>query len=100
MPTSTPAFAHLFEPLQIRGKRLKNRIMSSGHDTSMPTDNLVNEQLVAYHRARAEGGVGLIVLQVAGVHDSARYTSHVLMATDDACIDGYRQLADTCHAHG
>ncbi|ROM15532.1 oxidoreductase [Pseudomonas protegens] len=96
----TSAFPHLFEPLQIRGKRLKNRIMSSGHDTSMPTDNLVNEQLIAYHRARAEGGVGLIVLQVAGVHDSARYTSHVLMATDDACIDGYRRLADSCHAHG
>lgn len=96
----TSAFPHLFQPLQIRGKRLKNRIMSSGHDTSMPTDNLVNEQLIAYHRARAEGGVGLIVLQVAGVHDSARYTSHVLMATDDACIDGYRRLAESCHAHG
>lgn len=95
---SPPAFAHLFEPLVLRGKRLKNRIMSSGHDTSMPTDNRVNAQLIAYHRARAEGGVGLIVLQVAGVHDSARYTSHVLMATDDACIDGYRELADICHA--
>ncbi|MDO8707473.1 MAG: oxidoreductase, partial [Pseudomonas sp.] len=100
MPTSSPAFAHLFEPLQLRGKRLKNRIMSSGHDTSMPTDNLVNEQLIAYHTARAEGGVGLIVLQVAGVHDSARYTSHVLMATDDACIEGYRTIAERCHAHG
>lgn len=97
---SHPAFPHLFEPLQLRGKRLKNRIMSSGHDTSMPTNNRVNPQLIAYHRARAEGGVGLIVLQVAGVHDSARYTSHVLMATDDACIEGYRELAETCHAHG
>lgn len=95
---SHPAFVHLFEPLVLRGKRLKNRIMSSGHDTSMPTDNRVNAQLIAYHRARAEGGVGLIVLQVAGVHDSARYTSHVLMATDDSCIDGYRELADVCHA--
>lgn len=97
---SPSAFPHLFEPLALRGKRLKNRIMSSGHDTSMPTDNRVNPPLIAYHRARAEGGVGLIVLQVAGVHDSARYTSHVLMATDDACIEGYRQLAETCHAHG
>ncbi|HGY9626973.1 TPA: FAD-dependent oxidoreductase [Pseudomonas putida] len=94
------AFAHLFEPLQIRGKRLKNRIMSTGHDTCLPTDNLVNDKLIAYHRARAEGGAGLIVLQVAGVHDSARYTSHVLMATDDACIEGYRRLAEACHAHG
>lgn len=74
--------------------------MSSGHDTSMPTDNLVNEPLVAYHRARARGGAGLIVMQVAGVHDSARYTSHVLMATDDACIPGYRRVAEACHAEG
>lgn len=94
------AFPHLFEALQIRGKRLKNRIMSTGHDTCLPTDNLVNDKLIAYQRDRAAGGVGLIVLQVAGVHDSARYTSHVLMATDDACIDGYRQLAEACHAHG
>lgn len=97
---SHPAFPHLFEPLVLRGKRLKNRIMSSGHDTSMPTDNRVNPQLIAYHRARAEGGVGLIVLQVAGVHDSARYTSHALMATDDECIEGYRELAEVCHAQG
>jgi len=94
------AFPHLFEALQLRGKRLKNRIMSTGHDTCLPTDNLVNDKLIAYQRDRAAGGVGLIVLQVAGVHDSARYTSHVLMATDDACIDGYRQLAEACHAHG
>lgn len=93
-------FPHLFSPLEIRGKRLKNRIMSSGHDTSMPTDNLVNEPLVAYHRARARGGAGLIVMQVAGVHDSARYTSHVLMTTDDACIPGYRRVAEACHAEG
>ncbi|MDE4536355.1 FAD-dependent oxidoreductase [Pseudomonas sp. ITEM 17296] len=94
------AFPHLFETLQIRGKRLKNRIMSTGHDTCLPTDNLVNDKLIAYQRDRAAGGVGLIVLQVAGVHDSARYTSHVLMATDDACIDGYRRLAEACHDHG
>ncbi len=39
-------------------------------------------------------------MQVAGVHDSARYTSHVLMATDDACIPGYRRVAEACHAEG
>ena len=32
-------------------------------------------------------------MQVAGVHETARYTSHVLMATDDSCIRGYRRLA-------
>ncbi|MDI7138761.1 oxidoreductase, partial [Pseudomonas aeruginosa] len=90
----------MFSPLETRGKRLKNPIRSGGPDPSMPTDNLANEPLVAYHRARARGGAGLIVMQVAGVHDSARYTSHVLMATDDACIPGYRRVAEACHAEG
>ncbi|MBL0371443.1 FAD-dependent oxidoreductase [Rhizobium sp. KVB221] len=97
---TTNPFPNLFEPLQIRGARLKNRIMSTGHDTTLPTDGLVNDALVAYHEARARGGAGLIVSQVAGVHETARYTSHMLMATEDECINGYRRLADTCHAHG
>jgi 2,4-dienoyl-CoA reductase-like NADH-dependent reductase (Old Yellow Enzyme family) len=94
------ALQHLFSPLTIRGKTIKNRILSTGHDTTMPTDSLPNDRLVAYHQARAEGGVGLIIVQVAGVHDSARYTTHVLMATTDDCIPGYRKIADACHAHG
>jgi 2,4-dienoyl-CoA reductase-like NADH-dependent reductase (Old Yellow Enzyme family) len=93
-------FPELFAPLRIRGATLKNRIMSTGHDTTMPTDGHVNDALVAYHEARARGGAGLIVMQVAGVHETARYTSHLLMATDDSCIPGYRRLADAVHAHG
>jgi 2,4-dienoyl-CoA reductase-like NADH-dependent reductase (Old Yellow Enzyme family) len=96
----TTAFAHLFQPLQIRGCTLKNRIMSTGHDTTLPTDGMVNEALVAYQEARARGGVGLIVLQVSGVHETARYTNHVLMATDDASIPGYRRVAEMAHGYG
>jgi len=100
MMNAASNFNYLFSPLSIRGKVLKNRIMSTGHDTTLPTDGRVNEALIAYHRARAAGGVGLIVTQVAAVHDSARYSSHILMATDDACIEGYRKLAAICHEQG
>ena len=93
-------FPQLFSPLRLGGREVKNRIFSSGHDTVMAEDGQVTERLVAYHEARARGGVGLIVLQVVGVHETARYTSHVLMATDDEAIDGYRHLADVVHAHG
>ena len=92
-------YPNLFSAISIRGKRLKNRIMSTGHDTCLPTNDLVNDELVAYHEARARGGCGLIVLQVSGVHETARYTSHLLMATDDQCIEGYRRLADMCHSY-
>jgi 2,4-dienoyl-CoA reductase-like NADH-dependent reductase (Old Yellow Enzyme family) len=94
------AFAHLFQPLRIRGCTLKNRIMSSGHDTTLPVDGTVNAALVAYQEARARGGVGLIVLQVSGVHETARYTNHVLMATDDSAIAGYRSVAEAVHRFG
>ena len=93
-------FSHLLAPLRIRGCTLKNRIMSSGHDTTLPTDGRVNAALVAYQEARARGGVGLIVLQVSGVHETARYTNHVLMATDDASIAGYRSVAEAVHRFG
>ena len=95
-----PPFPRLFEPLRIGSVTLRNRIVSSGHDTVMAADGLMTDQLIAYQTARAAGGVGLIVVQVAGVHESARYTSHILMATEDACIPGYRRLADAVHAHG
>jgi 2,4-dienoyl-CoA reductase-like NADH-dependent reductase (Old Yellow Enzyme family)/thioredoxin reductase len=94
------AFTHLLQPLRIRGCTLKNRIMSTGHDTTLPVDGTVNAALVAYQEARARGGVGLIVLQVSGVHETARYTNHVLMATDDSSIAGYRSVAQAVHRHG
>lgn len=90
----------LFSPLVIGSHTIKNRIVSSGHDTVMVSEGRITDQLIAYHEARARGGVGLIVVQVAGVHESAHYTSHVLMATDDSCIDGYQRLASTVHANG
>jgi 2,4-dienoyl-CoA reductase-like NADH-dependent reductase (Old Yellow Enzyme family) len=97
---STERFPHLFSPLRVGNVTLKNRIFSTGHDTTLPTNFVPNDALVAYHRARADGGVGLIVMQVAGVHETARYTSHLLMATSDDCIPGYRRVAEMCHARG
>lgn len=93
-------FKQLFEPITIKDTTIRNRIMSTGHDTMLPTDGVVNEALVAYHEARAAGGVGLIVLQVSGVHATAQYTTHMLMATEDRSIEGYRQVADAIHRHG
>ena len=95
-----PTFPRLFSPLRVGGVTLRNRIFSAGHDTTLPTDGSVNDALVEYQRARAAGGAGLVIVQVAGVHESARYTSHILMVTGDGCIPGYRRLAGACHESG
>ena len=93
-------FPNLFTPITIGNVEIRNRILSTGHDTTIPTGGTVNDPLIAYHAARAKGGAGLIVVQVAGVHESARYTTHILMATGDECIPGYAKLAETVHGHG
>lgn len=93
-------FAKLFSPVRIGTIELANRIVSTGHDTVMAEEGHVTERLIAYHQARAEGGAGLIVVQVSGVHETARYTSHMLMATSDDAIPGYTRLAQAVQAHG
>jgi 2,4-dienoyl-CoA reductase-like NADH-dependent reductase (Old Yellow Enzyme family)/thioredoxin reductase len=92
-------FPHLFSPLDVGSVTLKNRIVSSGHDTVMAENGQVTDRLIAYHEARAAGGAGLIVLQVSGVHPTAKYTYHVLMADTDEGIPGYRRLADALHEY-
>ena len=93
-------FPHLFSPLKVGGMEVRNRIVSTGHDTVMAHDGQVTDRLVAYQEERARGGVGLIVTQVSGVHETARYTSHILMATSDDAIPGYARLAEAVHRHG
>ncbi|MEI7744183.1 MAG: NADH:flavin oxidoreductase, partial [Chloroflexota bacterium] len=97
---ATSAFPHLFSPITVGGVTIKNRILSSGHDTVMAKGGLVTDQLVAYQEARARGGAGLIIIQVAGVHATARYTSTELAADTDDCIPGYTELASVIHRHG
>lgn len=93
-------FPHLFEPIALGPLTVRNRIVSSGHDTVLDDHGHIGDDLVAYHEARAQGGAGLIVLQVSGVHETARYTSHVLMATDESSVPGYQAVAEAVHRHG
>lgn len=92
-------FEALFSPLDVGRITLKNRILSSGHDTVMSVDGFVSDQLVEYQRARAAGGVGHIVLQVSSVHHTSDYTAQELIAVSDDSIPGYRRVADAVHEH-
>ena len=93
-------FPTLFTPLKIRDLEIPNRIFSTGHDTYLPEDNLPSDALIAYQAARAKGGVGLIIIQVVGVHETARYTDGMLMGTEDHCIAYFRRLIDPLKAEG
>ena len=100
MGTSAAHFPHLFSPFTIRGVRLRNRIMSTGHETGIVDGTGINDALVAYHRARAAGGAGLIVIEVASVHPSATFVRNSIKLYRDDAIPGYRRLADAAHENG
>lgn len=54
-------FPRLLEPLEIRGRTVRNRIVLTAHGEHLAEDGLVTETLIRHHERRAEGGTGLIV---------------------------------------
>jgi len=100
MAEASAGFPHLFTPLTIRGVTIRNRIMSTGHETALAGPDGISEQMIAYHRARAAGGCGLIVVEVASVHPTATFVRHSIKLYSDETIPGYRRLAEAVHAEG
>lgn len=60
----------------------------------------VTERLIRYYERRAEGGVGLIVVEICGVDPSGVAHPYQLRIDDDKYIEGLRQLTHRLHAHG
>ena len=59
-------FEHLLSPIKIRGLELKNRIILPAMGTRMASEKgEITDRLIAYHAARAKGGCGLNIVEVA-----------------------------------
>lgn len=86
------SYDRLFQPLQIAGCTVPNRIARTAHSTGTS-----GEDLIAYHEARARGGVGLAIIEIAGVQPSSATSIPVY---SDAVLPFYDELARRMHAHG
>ncbi len=96
---SNPQFQTLFSPITIGGLHLRNRIVSTGHETHLNENGRIGERMIAYHEARARGGAGLIITEVALVHPSAVFVADPIRVDEDDCIAGYRALAEAVHRY-
>ncbi len=89
----TDAFPLLTAPLEIRGHRLRNRMMTTAHSIMAPWLPAGSaDQYIAYARRRARGGVGLMVVQPIIVDPFHAWPYPVL--------DRMRALADAIHEEG
>ena len=84
----------LFAPLTIGPVELANRIVSTAHQTTLVHEHLPTDDFVAYHRARAHGGTGLIVLEATAVHPLGLLTSHTLAGYRDEIRPAYERLVE------
>ena len=88
-------FEHLFEPIDLNGFLLRNRITMSAMPTGFScTKGYVTGKMVSYYARGAKGGASLIVVEGAAVEDRGRIYSLQLMASNDTYLSGLNELAE------
>lgn len=93
-------FEHLLSPIKIRGLELKNRIILPAMGTRMANEKgEITDRLIAYHAARAKGGCGLNIVEVAAVHRPSS-PAHFVWICEDSLIEGHKKLTDAIHENG
>jgi 2,4-dienoyl-CoA reductase-like NADH-dependent reductase (Old Yellow Enzyme family) len=90
------ALTHVLTPLRIGAVELKNRVVRPAHGTMIGAGSL-NEDLIAYHEARARGGAALSIVEIMGVHPSSIGS---LDASDPRLNKMYPKFVERMHAHG
>ena len=93
-------YEQLLQPLDLGPTRVRNRIFNPPHGTSLSHQGVVTDDLIAYHRSRARGGAGLIIMEGMTVHPSYGFEESFLYAGSDRIIEGLNRLAQSCRAEG
>ena len=94
------SYPHLFTPIELRHKTLKNRIVFGAHTANMAEDGLPGERHFAYYRERARGGAAMIVIEPVPAHRTGVLIRANFRHGDDSVIPHFRRITDECHQHG
>lgn len=98
---TTLAVDKLFEPFSSKSLSLPNRIVMAPMTRSHSPGNVPGEDVAAYYRRRAEGGVGLIITEgTAPDHIGAHGYPDVPNFHGAAPLVGWKCVLDQVHAAG
>ena len=93
-------FQALFRPGNIGTLRLDNRLVMA--PMGIPRADLegrVTDELIAFYRPRAEGGVGLVITSFASVSSDSGFPM-TLSICDDSYVPGLAKLTEAIHLAG
>ena len=68
---TTPHCHHLFSPITVGGRPIRNRVALTATLTNFGHDNQVTERWVSFLVERARGGTGLLISEVIAVDPEA-----------------------------
>ena len=85
----------ILTPITINDLEIPNRVVRTAHGTHF--GHGVNDELIAFHEARARGGVGLTILEIAGVHPTSPAP---ICSFDDDIVSRYEKLMRAVSPHG
>jgi len=95
------SFPHLFSPERIGECQLENRTIMSLFPTKYATESKVNPKIMEFYRARARGGVAMIVLDCPCLDYPRAYKgSHELRFDQEEYVKGLEELVNAIHAEG
>lgn len=91
----------LLTPARIGPVEIKNRIVMPSMTTRLSDDEgFVTEETIAYYLARAQGGTGLITVEMASPERAGRHRRRELGIYDDRFLPGLQKLVAAIHDAG
>ncbi len=90
----------LLSSIQVGPVTLRNRVVSTSHQTGLVQNHLPTDDLLAYHEARARGGVGAVFLEATAIHATGLLTAHTIGGFTPAIVPVYRRLSGRLRDHG
>ena len=88
---------HVHTPIRLGSVEVKNRVVRPAHQTFLPQLGNVSDDLIAYHEARAIGGVGLTIVETMGVHPTSPGT---IWGFHPDLPNSYPRMMERLHKHG
>jgi 2,4-dienoyl-CoA reductase-like NADH-dependent reductase (Old Yellow Enzyme family)/thioredoxin reductase len=94
-------FPHLFQPIRVGNLKSKNRLLMSAMSIHFGVDDkgYVTEQLIRYMLARAEGGVGMMLVGGGGVHPTGVELPHLPALWEDDCVPALIKMTRAVKPH-
>ena len=94
-------FSNTFSPYRIGSLEIKNRLTVPAMDSGVFDEKgFVFQPTLDYYGARAAGGFGLVIIEIAAVESRGVGMPHEPAVWTDDCIPGMTKLASVIHEKG